>query len=89
MRGGAAFRLKLIRDPRFPTVVDDILVESGTRYQDVMDPFIRGAPVSRDELQNEGGHHKRRHQPGSRFTWSASPQRESLPKKRKVLIVYG
>jgi len=30
---GAAFRLKLLRDPRFPTVVNDILVESGTaRY---------------------------------------------------------
>ena len=49
---GAAFRLKLIGDPRFPTVVNDILVESGTgRYQDVMDRFIRGESVARAELR--------------------------------------
>lgn len=49
---GAAFRLKLIRDPRFAETVNDILVESGTaRYQDVMDRFIRGENVPRDELR--------------------------------------
>jgi hypothetical protein len=49
---GMAFRLKLLRDPRFPTVVNDILVESGTaRYQGVMDRFIRGEHVPRQELR--------------------------------------
>ena len=49
---GMAFRLKLIRDPRFPNVVNDILVESGTaRYQAVMDRFIRGEAVPRRELR--------------------------------------
>jgi hypothetical protein len=49
---GHAFRLKLIRDPRFPTAVNDILVESGTaRYQHVMDRFIRGEAVPRQELR--------------------------------------
>lgn len=49
---GHAFRLKLIRDPRFPTIVNDILVESGTaRYQEVMDRFIRGENVARQELR--------------------------------------
>jgi hypothetical protein len=49
---GAAFRLKLLRDSRFPTVVNDILVESGTaRYQEVMDRFIRGENVPRHELR--------------------------------------
>ena len=49
---GHAFRLKLIRDPRFPTVVNDILVESGTaRYQAVMDRYIRGEGVARQELR--------------------------------------
>jgi len=49
---GMAFRLKLIRDPRFPAVVNDILVESGTaRYQQVMDRFIRGESVPRQELR--------------------------------------
>jgi hypothetical protein len=49
---GHAFRLKLIRDPRFPTIVNDILVESGTaRYQEVMDRFIRGENVARQDLR--------------------------------------
>jgi hypothetical protein len=46
------FRLKLVRDPRFPTVVNDILVEMGTaRYQAVMDRYIRGETVPRQELR--------------------------------------
>ena len=49
---GAAFRLKLLRDPRFPTVVNDILIEMGTaRYQDVMDRYIRGETVPYHELR--------------------------------------
>jgi hypothetical protein len=49
---GHAFRLKLIRDPRFPTIVNDILVECGTaRYQEVMDRFIRGDKVPHQELR--------------------------------------
>jgi hypothetical protein len=49
---GAAFRLKLIGDPRFPTVVQDILVESGTaRYQEVMDRYIRGETVPHQQLR--------------------------------------
>ena len=49
---GLAFRIKLIRDPRFPLIVNDILVESGTaRYQAVMDRFIRGESVARQELR--------------------------------------
>lgn len=42
----AAFRMALIRDPRFPEVVNDIVVESGnTRYQDVVDRFVSGGEV--------------------------------------------
>jgi len=49
---GHAFRLKLIRDPRFPGAVNDILVECGTaRYQEAMDRFIRGESVPRQELR--------------------------------------
>jgi hypothetical protein len=41
-----AFRLELIRDPRFPTVVNDIVVESGSsKHQGVMDRFIHGDSV--------------------------------------------
>src|SRR4051794_34630174 len=38
-----AFRLALIRDPRFASVFNDIVVEfGGARYQDVIDQFIGG-----------------------------------------------
>lgn len=49
---GHAFRLSLIRDPRFAATVDDILVEFGSgRYQHVMDRFVGGEAVPADELR--------------------------------------
>jgi hypothetical protein len=43
---GHAFRLSLIRDPRFAAVVNDIVVEFGNaRYQDIADQFVRGDAV--------------------------------------------
>jgi hypothetical protein len=51
-REGHAFRMALVRDPRFPTIVNDILVEMGTaRYQAVMDRYIRGETVPHQELR--------------------------------------
>ena len=54
---GHAFRLSLVRDPRFSTIVNDIVVEFGNaRYQDVMDRFVQGQDVPeiilRDVWQN-------------------------------------
>ena len=54
---GHRFRLSLIRDARFATAVNDIVVECGNaRYQDVMDRFLRGEDVPdgtlRDVWQN-------------------------------------
>ena len=47
-----ALRLALIRDPRFPAVVNDIVVEFGSaRYQTVMDRFVRGGDVPYTELR--------------------------------------
>lgn len=47
-----AFRLALIRDPRFVNTVNDIVVESGSaRYQDVMDRFVRGEEVPYEVLR--------------------------------------
>jgi hypothetical protein len=47
-----AFLLSLIRDPRFPAQVDDIVVGSGNaRYQDVMDRYVRGEEVPDDSLR--------------------------------------
>lgn len=41
-----AFVLSLIRDPRFPTVVDDVVIECGNAlHQDVADRFVRGDDV--------------------------------------------
>jgi hypothetical protein len=47
-----AFRLALIRDPRFASIVNDLVVEFGSgRYQAVMDAYIRGADVPHAELR--------------------------------------
>jgi hypothetical protein len=49
---GLTFRLSLIRDPRFSTLVNDIVVECGSsRYQGLMDQFVRGSDVSDAELR--------------------------------------
>jgi hypothetical protein len=47
-----AVRLALIRDPRFATVVNDIVVEFGSaRHQALMDRFVRGGAVPYSELR--------------------------------------
>jgi hypothetical protein len=47
-----AFRLKLIRDPRFVAVANDIVIEpANARYQNVVDRFVRGEAVPRNELR--------------------------------------
>ena len=49
---GYAFRLALIRDPRFAAIVNDIVVESGSStHQAVMDRFIAGEDVPAKELR--------------------------------------
>ena len=49
---GHAFRLALIRDPRFAIAVNDIVVEFGNaHYQAVIDRFVQGEPVAYDELR--------------------------------------
>ena len=49
---GEAFQLALVRDPRFPAVVNDILIESGnSRHQALVDRYVRGEEVTPDELQ--------------------------------------
>ncbi len=47
-----AFRMALLRNPRFQSTVDDILVESGNaRYQATIDRFIRGENVPYELLR--------------------------------------
>jgi hypothetical protein len=48
-----AFLLSLIRDRRFPTIVNDIVVEFGNAlHQDLVDRFVRGEDISYDSLRN-------------------------------------
>ena len=49
---GSDFRLKLIRDPRFSAVVNDIVIECGAgQHQDIADRFTEGNTVSDAELR--------------------------------------
>jgi hypothetical protein len=48
----ADVRLALLRDPRFPDAVQDIVVEFGTpKHQDVIDRYVNGAEVTDEELE--------------------------------------
>jgi len=48
---GYAFRLSLIRDPRFAAVVNDVVVEcTSSLYQEVVDRFVAGGDVPADVL---------------------------------------
>jgi len=50
---GHAFRLALLRDPRFIETVNDIVVECGSgRYQALMDRFTNGADVPETALRH-------------------------------------
>src|SRR3954469_14793290 len=49
---GHAFRLSLIRDPRFAATVNDIVVECGNaRYQELIDRFMSGGDVPYEQLR--------------------------------------
>jgi DNA-binding TFAR19-related protein (PDSD5 family) len=49
---GETFQLALLRDPRFSTVVNDILVEGGnSRHQALVDRFVRGEDIRPEALQ--------------------------------------
>jgi hypothetical protein len=49
---GHEFRLALLRHPRFPTLVDDIVVESGSAaFQPQVDAYVRGEAVSDDVVR--------------------------------------
>jgi hypothetical protein len=50
---GHAFRLALLGDPRFASVVNDIVVESGSaRYQAGVDAFVLGETAADDTVRD-------------------------------------
>ena len=49
---GHEFSLALIKDPRFPGIVNDIVVEFGNwRYQALIDRFENGEDIAEPDLQ--------------------------------------
>jgi hypothetical protein len=53
-----AFLLSLLRDPRFPEAVNDIVIETASaRYQDTLDRFIRGDEVETAILRRAWENH--------------------------------
>ena len=87
--------LQIIRDPRTPGLITDLVVEFGTsRYQDMADRFVRGDTIPRDELKkiwqnttNPGITHDTPH---SEETLRAVRQlNAALPAERQLRVVLG
>jgi hypothetical protein len=92
---GHAFRLSLIRDPRFAATVNDIVVEFGSaRYQDLMDRFVRGDAIPDDALRQVW-----RNTAVAQAVWDAPIYEEffravravnaSLPRERRLRVLLG
>jgi hypothetical protein len=92
---GHAFRLSLIRDPRFPAAVNDIVVESGNAlYQEVMDRFVRGADVPDDVLRRAWRDTTQPHDVWDRpiyeeFFRAVRAVNASLPRERQLRVLLG
>src|SRR5262249_26152513 len=92
---GHQFRLSLIRDPRFTSVVNDIVVEFGNaRYQETMDRFVRGEDVSYNALRqvwlNTTQPHTLWDAPiYEEFFRTVREVNESLPRERQLRVLLG
>ena len=90
-----AVRLALIRDPRFATVVNDIVVEFGSsRHQAVMDRFVSGGEVPYAELRKAWQDTTTQH-PGwdlpiyEEFFRAVREVNASLPVDRQLRVLLG
>jgi len=92
---GHAFRISLIRDPRFAATVNDIVVEVGNAlYQDVMDRFVYGGdvpyPILRRVWQNTTQPHAGPDLPiYEEFFRAVRAVNSSLPKDRQLRVLLG
>lgn len=89
-----AVRLALIRDPRFPDVVNDIVVEFGNaRYQELMDRFVRGGdvpePTLRQVWQNTTQHAVWDSPIYEEFFRAVRDVNRSLPQMRQLRVLLG
>ncbi len=88
-------RLALIRDPRFPGVVNDIVVEVGNaRYQDAIDRYVRGedVPVAtiREACRNTTNHNMGPDYPSFEEIFHAvRAVNLALPPDRRLRILLG
>jgi hypothetical protein len=93
--GSHAFRLSLIRDPRFPVVVNDILVEFGnSRYQDIVDRVIGGEPVADENLKKVWQNTTQAHTIWDRpiyedFYRAVRAINATLPPERRLRVLLG
>jgi hypothetical protein len=90
-----AVRLAVIRDPRFATVANDIVVEFGSaRYQALMDRFVRGGDVPYAELRKAWQDTTTQH-PGwdlpiyEEFFRAVREVNASLPGDRQLRVLLG
>jgi hypothetical protein len=90
-----AVRLALIRDPRFASVVNDVVVEFGSsRYQAVMDRFVGGGDVPYAELRKAWQDTTTPHAGWDlpmyeEFFRVVREQNASLPADRQVRVLLG
>ena len=93
-----AFRLSLIRDPRFAATVNDIVVEWGNALcQDMMDRYVNGAKVSHQEL-SQAWQNTTQRRPGvppsaqpllEEFFWTVREVNASVPRERRLRVLLG
>jgi hypothetical protein len=90
-----AFTLSLIRDPRFAASVDDLVVETGnSRYQDLMDRYVRGEDVPFQALKQVWENHT---VPGALSPSRTVPEiyqavraiNSTLPRERRLRVLLG
>jgi hypothetical protein len=88
-------RLALIRDPRFPSLVNDIVVEVGNaRYQDAIDRYVRGEDVPaatiREACRNTTNHNMGPDYPSFEEIFHAvRVLNQALPADRRIRILLG
>jgi hypothetical protein len=92
---GHAVRLKLIRDPRFAKVANDIVVEFGnSSYQAIMDRYVRGEDVPYSELREAWQNTTQAHEVWDvpiyeEFYRTVRDVNAGLPKARKLRVLLG
>jgi hypothetical protein len=88
-----AFLLSLVRDPRFPQLATDIVVETASaRYQDAIDRFVRGEDVERAVLRRAWEEHTVANSLGveaEEMIRAVRTVNTSLSEARKLRVVAG